>query len=410
VRVAFLGCGFVADYYATTFANHPELQVVGVHDRNAERARRFAASRGVERVYASFEDLLDDDGVELVLNLTDVASHHETTRACLLAGKHVYSEKPLATRFDQSEALVQLAEERGLSLSVAPCSVLSEAAQTTWKALRDGLPGEVRLIYAELDEGPIVRRDFRTWTSRSGVPWPFASEFQTGVALEHVGYVVSWLVAFFGPVQRVTAFASLLAPEKAPELPPDRMGPDFTVSCLEFASGQVARVTCGYIAEHDQRLRIFGENGVLSCRDVWRYDSPVFFAPYEDRRRLHHRVLDRVAYWTLRRDRHRLPLVRDAAFESEGPLYMDFARGVAEQAAAISEGRPPRLSARFSLHVNEVVLAMQPRPGTDPAQTIGSTCAPVEPMPWAVGLPAHRAGGRAFEWQPSTRPTGSDGS
>ena len=179
VRVAFLGCGYVADYYATTLANHPELQLVGVHDSNAERARRFAASRAVDRVYAGFQDLLDDDAVDLVLNLTDVASHHETTRACLLAGKHVYSEKPLATTFDQSEALVQLAEERGLSLSAAPCSLLGEAAQTTWKALRDGLPGDVRLVYAELDEGPIVRYDFRTWTSRSGVPLPFADEFET---------------------------------------------------------------------------------------------------------------------------------------------------------------------------------------------------------------------------------------
>jgi predicted dehydrogenase len=402
MRVAFLGCGFVADYYATTFANHPELQIVGVHDSNAARARRFAATRGVDRVYASFQDLLDDGSVELVVNLTDVASHHETTRACLLAGKHVYSEKPLATRFDQSVGLVQLAEERGLSLSVAPCSLLGEAAQTTWKALRDGLTGDVRLVYAELDEGPIVRRDFRAWTSRSGVPWPFATEFQTGVALEHVGYVVSWLVAFFGPVKRVTAFASLLAPEKAPEVPPERMGPDFTVSCLEFASGQVARVTCGYIAEHDQRLRIFGEHGVLSCRDVWKYDSPVFFEPYEDRRRLHHRVLDQAAYYALKRHRHRVPLVREAASESEGTLTMDFARGVAEQAAAIREGRSPRLAARFSLHVNEVVLAMQPRPGTDAEQAIDSTCGPVEPMPWAVGLPALRAGGRPFDWQPRT--------
>jgi predicted dehydrogenase len=400
MRVAFLGCGYVADYYATTFTNHPELEIVGVHDSNAERAHRFAAARGVGRVYAAFQDLLADDGVELVVNLTDVASHHETTRACLLAGKHVYSEKPLATRFEQSKGLVELAEKRGLSLSAAPCSVLGEAAQTTWKALRDGLAGEVRLIYAELDEGPIVRRDFRGWTSRSGVPWPFASEFETGVALEHVGYVVSWLVAFFGPVERVTAFSALLAPEKAPEVPRERMGPDLTVSCLEFASGQVARVTCGYIAEHDQRMRIFGEHGVLTCRDVWKYDSPVFFEPYEDRRRLHHRVLDQVAYYALKHHRHRLPLVREAAFESEGALTMDFARGVAEQAAAIREGRPPRLSARFSLHVNEVVLAMQPRPGSDPVRTMRSTCAPVEPMSWASGLPALQAGGRPFDWQP----------
>ena len=108
-------------------------------------------------------------------------------------------------------------------------------------------------------------------------------------------------------------------------------------------------------------------------------------------------MLDQVSYTRRKRHRHQLPLVREATFESEWPLDMDFARGVAEQAAAIREGRPPRLSARFSLHVNEVVLAMQPRPGADPVQTIGSTCAPVEPMPWAMGLPAFQAGGVRFD-------------
>lgn len=386
-RVAIVGCGFVADYYVTTLPNHPELELAGVYDRDAERARRFAGRWGAGRVYDDLDELLDDPIVEIVLNLTNPRNHAEVTRSCLLADKHVYSEKPLALTFEEAEALVRLAEERGLSLSGAPCNLLGEAAQTTWKALRDGLPGTVRLVYAELDEDMVHREPFRDWRSPSGLPWPHVDEFQTGIALEHAGYYVSWLLAFFGPVSSVTAFASVRLPEKAPEVAPERMKPDFTVACLEFASGLVARVTCSLSAEHDHRLRIFGDRGVLSCADCWMYGSPVYFERPLDPGFRPDRVLRRSRLlrmlWT--RYRRRLPLVRPSAFQSHSPPVhvQDFARGVAEQAAALREARPPRLSAQFLLHLNEVVLAMQPDDGASQTRAMRSTCGPVDPMPWA---------------------------
>ncbi|MGA8872594.1 MAG: hypothetical protein WA434_13370 [Candidatus Acidiferrales bacterium] len=80
-----------------------------------------------------------------------------------------------------------------------------------------------------------------------------------------------------------------------------------------------------------------------------------------------------------------IPAVREARFQSYPPNthHMDFARGISEQAAALRENRPCRLSARFILHVNEIVLALQPPLGTGGTRPIISTFEPMAPMPWA---------------------------
>src|SRR5690242_19038325 len=115
MRIAFVGCGYVADLYLATLANHPEVRLEGVHDRDPERAARFSAHHGVRR-YASLGALLADPRVELVVNLTNPRSHHDVSSAALAAGKHVYSEKPLAMRYEEAERLVAMASDRGLLL------------------------------------------------------------------------------------------------------------------------------------------------------------------------------------------------------------------------------------------------------------------------------------------------------
>lgn len=383
MRIAVVGCGYVADFYLRTLANHPELELAGVLDRDEDRAARFAEYHGVP-LYPSLEALLADPQVDLVVNLTNPRSHFAVSRACLVAGKHVYSEKPLATALLQAEELVQLAERRGLYLASAPCSVLGEAAQTLWKAVRAGEIGQVRLVYAELDDGLIHRTGYREWRSQSGNPWPYKDEFETGCTLEHAGYYVTWLTAFFGPVQTVTSFAACLIPDKETDVPLETQAPDFSVACLEFASGEVARLTCSIVAPHDRGLRIIGDAGVLSIHDCWDYGAPVHL----QRRTPLALRLEKYPLLAklLKVDRKRYPLVRRARFQyrGKGANRMDFCRGVSELAAAITQGRPCRLSARYSLHVNEIVLAIQNPGGTGTPYRLKSTFEAMEPMPWAV--------------------------
>jgi predicted dehydrogenase len=171
MRIAIIGCGFVADYYISTLQDYPQFTIAGVMDRNPDRAAHFAKYHNLP-LYSSLPALLEDTSVEIVLNLTNPRSHFEVSQACLEAGKHVYSEKPLAMTFEDAQSLVNLAQTKGLYLSCAPCNLLSETAQTLWKALREKVVGTVRVVYAEMDDGLLHTMPYRQWQSSSGTPWP----------------------------------------------------------------------------------------------------------------------------------------------------------------------------------------------------------------------------------------------
>jgi len=373
MRIAIVGCGFVADYYLKTLPNYPELEIAGVTDRVKSRIEHFSAYHQVP-TYESVQALLADPSVELVLNLTNPRSHYEVSKAALSAGKHVYSEKPLAMAMPEAEELVKLAEAKGLLISSAPCSLLGETAQTLWKALREQKVGQVRLVYAEMDDGLVHRMPYKSWISESGIPWPYKDEFEVGCTLEHAGYYVTWLTAFFGPAETVTAFSACLVPDKQTDIALEVNAPDFSVACIKFASGVVARLTCGIVAPHDHELRIIGDEGIMGIEDCWYYGSPVYI-----KRMLRIRRKTFISPW-----KQNYPLVRKPIkFGYKGSQQMDFARGVAELAAAVQEKRPCRISPQFSLHNNELVLAIQNALETGAPYRLTTRFDPVEPMPWA---------------------------
>lgn len=372
MRVALIGCGFVADFYMQSLPVYPALELAGVFDRDLERARRFAAFHGISTIYASLDELLADASVGLVINLTNPDSHYAISKAVLTAGKHVYSEKPFAMQMDEARELVALAEAKGLQIASAPCSVLGETAQGIWKALRERRVGEVKLVYAEMDDGMVFLAPYRKWQSASGAPWPYKDEFEVGCTLEHAGYYVNWLTAFFGPALSVTAFSSCLYPDKG--TPTDRTAPDFSVACIRFAQGVTARLTCSIVAPHDQRLRFFGKEGELFTNYSWNYRQPV-----KTRRMLNIRRRQLFTPWT-----RSVPLPDSGIAHPRGSHPMHFCRGPAEMVAAISEGRRSRLPADYCLHNNEIVLAIQHALEDSRTVALTTTFAPIEPMPWAL--------------------------
>jgi predicted dehydrogenase len=374
VSIALVGCGFVADYYMATLGSYPWIRVAGVFDIDAARLETFCAYYKLNR-YESFDTLLRDRQVTIVLNLTNPRAHYDVSLRCLEAGKHVYSEKPLAMGYADAEKLVRLAEERGLIISSAPCSLLGNAAQTLWRGVRDGVVGDIRLVYAELDDGMVHRMPYKKWRSPSGSPWPYKDEFEVGCTLEHAGYYLSWLIAIFGPVEKVVAQASFLVPNKVPDeilVPPDT--PDCSIGVLKFSDGVVARLTTTIVGPHDHSIRIIGEKGVLNIKDCWFNDAKVKL------RRL--MTIRRKTFLSPVPTTYRVAGAPDRKLQNTGGNRMDFAAGVVELALAVQEGRACRLSPRFSLHVNEVALALQQATDGLVYQT-KSTFAPVEPMDWA---------------------------
>jgi predicted dehydrogenase len=370
--LGIVGTGFVADLYMRSLKTFPDLKVVVATDIDPSRLAVFCDYWKI-RPARSLQEMLGSGGVDspdLILNLTNPASHFEVTRACLEAGKPVYSEKPLATRIEDAHALCVLAQTKGLMLASAPCSVLGEAAQTLWLALRRKEIGQVRLVYAELDDDFVPQAPYQKWRSETGAPWPSHDEFTIGCTLEHAGYYLTWLMAMFGTVDKViTASANLL---------PDKLGrgvlsaADFSSATVFFKSGVVARLTCSILAPHDHSLRVVGDGGILQLNEAWNNDAAVRVRRrFVFRRRLMNSPFAR---------RIKITGATHPKVKRWGAAAMNFALGPAEMIAALKEARPSRLSPGLALHLNEVSLAIQSGGGLHVMQT---TCPPMEPMSWA---------------------------
>lgn len=365
MKIALVGTGFVADYYMTTLANHPALSLAGVWDRDAARLEAFRSFHNVP-AYTGLDALLADPAVGIVVNLTTPESHYEVTSRALAAGKHVYCEKPLALELAQAEALVAQAQAAGLTLTTAPANGLSDAHRLVEDTLRTGRIGTPRLVYAAMEDGPVFRDKWASWRSRSGAPWPGLHEFEIGCTLEHAGYALSWLVTLFGPVESLTAFSAVTFPDKGPGTEHIAMAPDFSVGCLNFRSGVVARLTSGLAAPRDRSLQIFAEEGSLTVRDLWDNRSVIHVeeagAPRPLLGRLFTRAeakLGRALPWKPTPGR-RLPYPAQPASKAlpHYPSQIDFMRGVADQAAAITRGELPRFSGALALHITELALAL----------------------------------------------------
>lgn len=362
-QIALVGGGFVADLYMRSFALYPGLHIAGIHDRDATRLHAFARHWHLD-AFDSLAGLLDSlPAGALVLNLTNPGQHFAVSQAILAAGHHVFSEKPMTLDLDEARALVDQAAAGGLHVATAPSSVLGEAAQTLGHALRSGSHGAPLLAYAELDDGFIAQAPTGKWVSESGAPWPAEDEFAIGCTLEHAGYYLAWLIAFFGPVARVTTATAGLSGAGA--------APDFSTAVLHFHNGQVARLTTSIVASHNHGLRIFTDRGVLKMPRAWDNGAPLrFHRRFSMRRRLIEHPLGK---------RIRLCAPTHPKVKRFGAAAMNFALGPVEMHEAIGAGRIPRLAGAYALHLAEVTLAV----ARDGVHEMTTTCSPMEPMPWA---------------------------
>ncbi|MGB3503143.1 MAG: Gfo/Idh/MocA family oxidoreductase [Mesorhizobium sp.] len=361
--IAFVGTGYVADYYIRTLANHASLTLCGVYDRAPHQLERFSAYYGV-KAYRSLDDLLADPKVEIVANLTTLESHYEISKAALLAGKHVYSEKPMTGTYAEAVDLVATARARGLIMAGAPANAMTPKHAEVARLVADGAIGAPKLAYAQMEDGAVFRQNWRDWRSQSGAPWPGEHEFAIGCTLEHVVYSLVWLVSLLGPVTRVTAFSATCFPDKG-LADGASVGPDFSVAALSFRNGAVARLTTGLCADKDRSLTLMGDAGTITVDDLWDFHSTARIERSGQPRALVNRLAGAIKRnFGVTFGRLAEPGQSILAHSSERPTLptfpsrIDFSRGIAAVADAINGGPLPFVSGEMALHLTEIALAI----------------------------------------------------
>lgn len=354
VRVAIVGCGNISGAYARDLASYPEVKIIGAQDLDPARAQAFVDRYSAGRVYATLDEVLADPAVDVVINLTIHHAHVEVITRCLEAGKHVHSEKPIATRYADAQRLVDLATAKNLRLSAAPITWLGEAQQTAWKLVRDGLIGPPRIAYAEVNWGRI-----ETWHPN---PQPF---YDVGPMFDVAVYPLTLLSAWFGPAQRVTAAGGLIHPHRVTKdgQPYSFTTPDWSCAIIEFAHGLRARVTANfYVSGHTRQhgLEVHGDQGMLALDSWAAFDSPIWFSRLEDGDR-------------------RTPVL-PARVPTPGT---EFGRGVIELAHAIRENRPHRAQGAHAAHVVEIIETVHQCLTDGQPRELSSTFPPAVPVDWA---------------------------
>jgi len=362
VKFAFVGCGFVSDYYMRTLKHYPALDLVGVFDHNRKRAKAFSNYYKVP-FFESYENLFEQSEIALIVNLTTPESHYSVSKKAILAGKNVYSEKPFTLSKEQSEELFSLAQQRNLLISGAPCSVLSTSAQNMTKAIKTQSIGKPRLVHIEMEDGPIHLMGPGKWKNSFGIPWPVHSEFTLGSSIEHLGYALSWALFLFGSVENCISSSYCVLPEKLIGQK-TYSSTDYSVAVLKHSSGVVTRITCGIIAPMNRSITVVGEKGYLQIDDIWDNKSPVRKLIFSETKLKAARKAILAKTWVGRFLFGLKPKIissnilhgPSSKWVQRNNMKMDYLLGVNDLAEAILNNRPPQLSPELILEVNLLTL------------------------------------------------------
>jgi predicted dehydrogenase len=353
MRVGVIGCGAVSDRYLTTLSRIPGVETLACADAIEDNARRTAATHGIRNA-GSVANLLRDQNIDLVVNLTPPAVHGQIGLAALTAGKHLYSEKPLAADYAAARELVDLGAERRLLVGSAPDTFLGSAHQIARAAIAAGAIGTpVASSAMFLDPGyEHSRPNCRKYYGGAGS----GPMFSPGL------YFVSSLVSLFGPIAQVFGVGRRTHPTRVISVGPEvgRVVPvsaDTHVAALvEFASGHLATLVASFDVAHSRSgIEVYGTGGTLRLPDPRAYGGPV----------------------SIQRSGNDAWTSVDVA--STANDY--YGVGLADMILCARTEEPRhRTSAEFSIHVLEATTALLESLGGDQKIAVVSRCEPPRPL------------------------------
>ena len=266
VKTAVIGCGTISEIYLTNMTSKFEiLDVVGCCDAFKEKMEKRASQFNIKQM--SIDEILNDKSIELVLNITDPANHHQISTQILNAGKNLYSEKPIDLSIEGGRELVKLADKQGLLYGNAPDTFMGEAIQTARFYLDSGLIGDITSVNATLnrDAGLLAER------------FPFTALPGGGIGLDVGVYYVTAILSILGPVKYVAGFVQTRNAERVHYFPgKEDFGKKFklqaenlVVGSFEFSSGVYGSVTfnsCS-IGNEKPQIVMYGTEGILYMPD-----------------------------------------------------------------------------------------------------------------------------------------------
>ncbi|TDQ42169.1 Gfo/Idh/MocA family protein [Aureibacillus halotolerans] len=328
VKVGVIGCGVISNIYLDNSKKFDGFDIVACADLDLDRAKDVAEKHDIRAL--SVDELLADNEVELVLNLTIPAAHAEIALAALENGKHVYGEKPLAVTREDAKKILDKAKETNLKVGSAPDTFLGGGLQTCRKLIDDGWIGRpIGATAFMMSSGP------ESWH-----PHPeFFYKTGGGPMFDMGPYYLTAFVNLLGAVKKVTSITTkaheerlITSQPKSGTFMPVEL-PTTIFGLLEFDSGVVGSILTSFdIAGGSSlpRIEVYGTEGTLIVPDPNTFGGPI-------------------------------KIKRSGSSEwSEVPLSHGFADnsrgiGLADMALSISSERPHRANGDLAYHVLDLM-------------------------------------------------------
>ncbi len=363
--VGIIGCGNISTTYFSLAPLFKGLTVLACSDLNMNAAEIRAEEYGVKA--QTLDELLANDELDIVVNLTIPDAHYAVSKRILEAGKHVYSEKPLVLSLSAGEELRRIAKEKGLSVGCAPDTFLGGSHQLARKFIDDGGIGRVTSGTCH-----VMSPGMEMWH-----PNPDFFFLPGGGPILDLGpYYIANLINLIGPVKRVAALTSMASETRtitsqprAGEVIPVRT-PTNIHALMEFANGATVTLSASWdVWSHRHgNMELYGTDGSLYVPD------PNFFGGKVE---------------ASGRDKNIAPLDAwdhpfgiDNQESPQGPRANYRTAGLADMAVAILDGRDARCSLDRALHGVDVMTSILKSGETGEFVTLSTTCT----QPAALGI------------------------
>ena len=330
IRIAIIGCGSVSNRYIPHLQSSPSIEIVSLCDIRYERAVAQNEQYKVKAAtYADIDSLLKGVPFDMMVTLTDMQKHGELNKKALLAGKHVWSEKPMANTYAEGKALLELANSKKLKLWGAPAVVNSPQFAFMSRCIREGKLGRVASAHGQY--------------GHTGPGWSSFFYEKNGGSMPDLGvYNMATLTGLLGPAKSVMAMLSIVNPERII----DEKGKikveeeDNAHVLMDHGNGIISHVMCGfnYFDPHGHEakgqqlhsIQIYGDKGNMRMIGYdWETNGVILDDSWDRPGQLHEK-------------------------ETGGYMWQEGATKVAESIVHKTE---PLINVEHALHVLEIIEA-----------------------------------------------------
>ncbi len=247
VKVGIIGAGNIAVSMANTIAGMSEASCYAIASRDLEKAVSFAKKYNVEKAYGSYEELVQDEEVEIVYIATPHSHHYEHAKLCIEHGKHVLCEKAFTINAAQAEELFKLAKEKGVLITEAIWTRYMPSRKIINDLLAEGVIGEVRTLTANLCY-PMWQKDRLIQPELAG-----------GALLDVGVYTLNFALMHFGNEYEKISSSVIMT---------DTGVDGQECITLTYGDGKFAVLTAGMYGQSDRQGIFYGSEGYMVVDNI----------------------------------------------------------------------------------------------------------------------------------------------